>query len=232
MGIGETEMHKFDSIVVKIEIATLLNDNGKLDMDRMERMSMILANLHNSGKHLILVTSGAIVLGSQKLKLKGIPKSLIMQQAAAAVGQAELIKMYQAKFEIFNQRLAQILLTNDIIANEERKENTLNTFNTLFEMSIIPVVNENDAVSTEDIEYMDNYPLAYNVANLSGSNMMIIRGGIEGEYFILMRGDKKAQMVVDEEFLVEKVESKLNNFDKSSMDYLSFPKRMEEILYI
>ena len=220
-------MQTFESIVVKIEYSTLTDKSGKLDPVRMERMAMILSNLSNSGKYLLLVTSGAIALGTLKLNLPSQPKSLISQQAAAAVGQAELIKIYQSYFEIFNQRVAQVLLTNDIISNEERKRNALNTFNTLFAMNIIPLINENDAVSTEDIEYMDNYPLAYNVAKMSGSNMMIIRGETEGEYYILMKGEKIARKVENEEILISEVEWKLKEFDIQNSSQLDFPEEME-----
>jgi glutamate 5-kinase len=225
-------MQKFDSIIVKIEFSSLTDVNGNLDEARMERMAMILSNLSNSGKHLILVTSGAIVLGSRRLKLTSSPESLISQQAAAAVGQAELIKIYQNKFEIFNQRVAQILLTNDVLQNEVRKQNALNTFNTLFEMNIIPVVNENDAVSTEDIEYMDNYPLTRSVALLSGSNMIIIRGETEGEYAILMRGEKNACKIESEETLIEEVERKLKGLVAEKAVQSEYPAKMEEITIV
>jgi len=222
-------MNKFESIVVKVEYSTLTDRSGMLDAVRMERMAMILSNLSNSGKHLLLVVSGAIALGTLRLKLNEIPKGLVMQQAAAAVGQAELIKIYQGCFEIFNQRVAQVLLTNDVINHEERKKNTLNTFNTLFEMNIIPLINENDAVSTEDIEFMDNYPLAFNVALISGSNMMIIRGEEEGDYFILMKGEKIAGKIQNEETLIKEVEEKLYQFKKDEKAEFSFPKKLEDI---
>ena len=224
-------MDKFESIVVKIEFSSLTDDQGSLDPVRMERMAMILSNLSNSGKHLLLVTSGAIALGTLRLNLDTIPKNLIMQQATAAVGQAELIKIYQSYFEIFNQRLAQVLLTNDVIKNEERKRNTLNTFNTLFEMNIIPLINENDAVSTEDIEFKDNYPLAYNVAVMSGSNMIIIRGETEGEYFILMKGDSVARKVESEETLIKEVERKLKQFRTDGNGQMHFPENTDNLVF-
>ena len=220
---------KYNSIVVKIEFSTLTRPDGTLDPVRMERMAMILSNLHNSGKQLLLVTSGAIALGTLKLKLQKPPAGLIEQQATAAVGQAELIKIYQSYFEIFNQRVAQVLLTSDIVDHPERKQNALNTFNTLFEMNIIPVINENDAVSTEDIEFMDNYPLTLNVARMSGSKLIIIRGNEEGKYYLLNRGNSQARKIESEESLIKEVEESMKHFDEIN-DQDQFPEKMDEVI--
>lgn len=225
-------MHKYESIVVKVEFVTLTDEFGTLDPIRLERMAMILSNLSNSGKHLLLIISGAIPLGALRLNMGKIPKDLISQQTAAAVGQAELIRIYQSYFEEYNQRVAQILLTNDVICHEERKRNTLNTFNTLFEMNIIPLINENDVVSTEDIEYMDNYPLTYNVAMMSGSNLIIIRGEKEGDYSILLRGQEVAHKVPHEEDLITEVEKRLKELKGIDSENLSFPKSIKELKYI
>ena len=119
------------TIVVRIEISTLLGANGKISTRKMDRLAMVLTNLHNSGKHVLVVSSGAIVLGSEKLKLQRIPDGQIDMQATAAVGQAELIRCYQRYFDDYNQIIAQVLLTSDIIDYPERVQNTANTFNTL-----------------------------------------------------------------------------------------------------
>lgn len=172
-------------VVFRIEIATLLDSNGSFDLSRMERLAMICTNLINSGVKVILVSSGAIVLGSYRLGLPSPPSTLTGKQAVAAIGQAELITLYQQCFDEFNQLVAQVLLTQDAIAHLVWSKNAENTFNRLLEMNILPIVNENDSVSTEDIELGDNYPLAYQVAQLAHAHLIILRHKEEGRYLLV-----------------------------------------------
>jgi glutamate 5-kinase len=195
------------TIVVRIEISTLLGPNGKISNKKMDRLAMVLTNLHNSGKHVLVVSSGAIVLGAEKLKLAQIPGGQIDMQATAAVGQAELIRCYQRFFDDYNQIIAQVLLTSDIIEYPERVENTRNTFNTLLDMSIIPIINENDPVSTTDIEYDDNYPLALIVANIAQADFIVIKMDMTGKYLIVPGNNQPAMVVDDETELHNKIES-------------------------
>lgn len=170
-------------IIFRVEIATLLEEN-RLDMNRMERVSMLCTNLMNCGHKLVLVSSGAIFLGSRRLGMNEIPSTLTGKQAAAAVGQAELISSYQKCFDGFNQTVAQVLITQDILENTIGRINAENTFRRLLEKGIIPIVNENDSVSTEDIELGDNYPLALQVARLVHAHVIILRNITEGIYLI------------------------------------------------
>ena len=195
------------TIVVRIEISTLLGSNGKVSHKKMDRLAMVITNLHNSGKHVLVVSSGAIVLGSEKLKLLQLPNGQIDMQATAAVGQAELIRCYQRHFDDYNQIIAQVLLTSDIICYPKRVENTRNTFNMLLDMSIIPIINENDPVSTTDIEFDDNYPLALIVANIVEADFIVIKMEMNGKYLIVP-GNRSSAMVVDGETeLQEKIDS-------------------------
>jgi glutamate 5-kinase len=178
-------------IVVKIEISTLMEDHGELSMTKMERLAMILSNFQNSGKKIIIVSSGAIALGSKKLKLAKLPESFNDKQATAAIGQAELIKTYQNVFGEFNQIVAQVLLTKDVVEKKVRKDNATNTLHHLMSMNIIPIVNENDAISTDDIILEDNYPLALNVARLVDAKMIIIKFDNNGKFLIFMRGNNQ-----------------------------------------
>lgn len=198
---------KKQTIVVRIEISTLLGPNGRISHKKMDRLAMVITNLHNSGKHVLVVSSGAIVLGSEKLKLQQIPDSQIDMQATAAVGQAELIRCYQRYFDDYNQIIAQVLLTSDIVEYPERVENTRNTFNTLLEMSIIPIINENDPVSSTDIEFDDNYPLARIVADIAQANFIVIKMEMNGKYLIVPGRKHKAMLVDGETELQEKIES-------------------------
>lgn len=182
-------------IVFRIEIALLLNEDGSISMEKFDRLVMLIVNLQNSGKRIIVVSSGAIVLGSEKLGLSGIPKNLPDKQAAAAVGQAELISCYESSFDYYNQVIAQVLLTSDIINYPERKENARNAFKALLDMDIIPVVNENDPVSTCDIELDDNYPLALIVAEIVDADFIIVKMDKGSQYMIVPGCDLPSRMV-------------------------------------
>jgi len=195
------------TIVVRIEISTLLGANGKISNKKMDRLAMVITNLHNSGKHVLVVSSGAIVLGAEKLKLHQIPQGQIDMQATAAVGQAELIRCYQRFFDDYNQIIAQVLLTSDITDYPQRVDNTRNTFYSLLDMSIIPIINENDPVSTADIEFDDNYPLALIVANIVQADFIIIKMELNGKYLIVPGGSQTAMVVDGETELQEKIDS-------------------------
>ena len=138
-------------IVIKVGTSTLTHESGSLNLQRIERMARVLADLHGMGHEVILVSSGAIAVGSQKLHLAEKPKELRMKQAAAAVGQCENMFLYDKFFGYYNKTVAQILLNADDIVDEEKKENLANTFGALLEQGIIPVVNENDSVSYKEI---------------------------------------------------------------------------------
>jgi glutamate 5-kinase len=198
---------KKQTIVVRIEISTLLGSNGRINSKKMDRLAMVITNLHNSGKHVLVVSSGAIVLGAEKLKLQQIPSEQLDMQATAAVGQAELIRCYQKYFDDYNQIIAQVLLTSDIIAYPERVENTRNTFNTLLEMSIIPIINENDPVSSTDIEFDDNYPLARIVAGIAQADFIVIKMEMNGKYLIVPGTKHKSMLVDGETELQDKIDS-------------------------
>jgi glutamate 5-kinase len=218
-------------IVVRIEIATISDSNEKLDRKKIDRLAMVLSNLQNSGKQLVIVSSGAIALGAEKLKLDQQPGSFIDKQAAAAVGQAELIKYYQRYFDEYNQIVAQVLLPSDIIDNSVRMQNARNTFDTLFDMNIIPIVNENDAVSTTDIELDDNYPLALNVAKIVQADIILIKFDANGKFLILPKGQKKAILVNDEYDLFEKINTLFISADSLNLHEFDYPSSINEIVY-
>lgn len=198
---------KKQTIVVRIEISTLLEKNGKISRKKMDRLAMLITNLHNSGKHILVVTSGAIVLGSEKLKLQNLPDNQLDMQATAAVGQAELIRCYQHFFNEYNQIIAQVLLSSDMVHYPQLIENTRNTFNALLDMGIIPIINENDPVSTTDIEFDDNYPLALIVSNIAQADFIVIKMEMNGKYMIISRGNNVGEIVDGETELQEKIET-------------------------
>ncbi|MFO7657591.1 MAG: hypothetical protein R6W78_11025 [Bacteroidales bacterium] len=213
-------------IVVRIEISTLSNKDGRLNPRKMDRLAMILSNLRNSGKHILVITSGAIALGTEKLKLEKQPSGLIDMQVTAAIGQAELIRFYQASFDEYNQIVAQVLLVSDIMENQNRMENARNTFDTLLEMNIIPIINENDPVSTTDIELDDNYPLALNVSRIARADIILIKLDANGKFMILTRGSEKT-VITDEYLLYDKLDEIIASLPEDTNTEEEFPASID-----
>jgi glutamate 5-kinase len=174
-------------LVFKIEIETLFNGGGVLSQSKMDHLALLCSDLQNSGMQVMMVSSGAIALGSARLGLDSPPSGLIKKQAVAAVGQAELIKSYQGFFDSYHQMIAQVLITHDVVTNPVRNKNAHATFFRLLELGIIAVVNENDSVSTNDIIENDNYPLAHIVANITDADAIVIKTLLEGHYQVIFR---------------------------------------------
>ncbi len=174
-------------IVFKVEIDTLFDDNGKVSPRKTEQLTMVCANLQNSGISIALVSSGAIALGAGKLGQELIPLNITGKQATAAVGQAELIIMYQDYFDHYDQTLAQVLLTRDVTDSPVRNRNARNTLACLLDQGIVPVINENDSVSTSDIILNDNYPLVLIVASLTDADAIVVNTYEEGRFLLIKR---------------------------------------------
>lgn len=169
-------------IVIKVGTSTLTYENGKLNLKRIDKLAMVLSDLSNRGKDVVLVSSGAIGVAVGKLGLLEKPADTVTKQAIAAVGQCELMMLYDKLFGEYNKTVAQILLTKEDIAVKKRGENTKNTVNRLLEMGIIPIVNENDTVSFEEIEIGDNDTLSAAVARLIDADLLILLSDINGLY--------------------------------------------------
>jgi glutamate 5-kinase len=169
-------------IVVKVGTSTLTYDTGKMNLKRIDELARILSDLRNQDKEIILVSSGAVGIAMGKLGLSKVPADIREKQAVAAVGQCELMYLYDKLFSSYNNTVAQILLTRDDIAIPRRKRNMQNTICTLLEMGIIPVVNENDTVSTEEIEIGDNDTLSAVVADLVDADLLLLFSDIDGLY--------------------------------------------------
>ena len=182
-------------IVVKVGTSTLTYDTGKMNLKRIDRMAMILSDLHNQGKEIILVSSGAIGVGVGKLGLKSKPSGTKERQAVSAVGQCELMYLYDKVFSEYNNTVAQILLTKDDIAVPKRKRNMQNTVGALLEMGIIPVVNENDTVAIDEIEIGDNDTLSALVADFVDADLLVLFSDIDGLYSADPHKDKDAELV-------------------------------------
>ncbi len=182
-------------IVVKVGTSSLSYPNGRLNYQRMAKLSEVLAGIQKSGIKTILVSSGAIAVGAGRLGFGSRPTDLADKQALAAIGQAELIRIYQKFFEAREQQVAQVLLTKDILVNRERRINACNTLNELVSMDIIPIINENDTVATDEIEFGDNDSLSAHVAGLAGAELLILMSDIDGLFSADPRKDPEAQII-------------------------------------
>lgn len=169
-------------LVVKVGTSTLTYENGKMNIRRMSKLAEVLSDIANSGVEVALVSSGAIGVGVQKLGLAEKPKSTRGQQAAASVGQSELMFIYDKLFGEYNQNISQLLLTSEDIDDPARRANLLGTFEKLFEFGVIPIVNENDSTTTDEIEFGDNDTLSALTAKLLAADMLIILSDINGLY--------------------------------------------------
>ena len=172
-------------IVVKVGSSSLIHrETGRLDLRKMEVLVRELSDLHNQGKNVVLVTSGAVAVGSAVLGLKERPKELKVKQACSAVGQARLMMIYQKLFAEYNQTAAQILMTKNTMVNNLNRMHARNTFEELLNLDTIPVVNENDSISSYELELLDKFgdndTLSAVIAALIGADLLILLSDIDG----------------------------------------------------
>ena len=169
-------------IVVKIGTSTLAHPSGHLNIRRTEMLCKAISDIHNAGHQIIVVSSGAIGMGVGKLGLRQRPSDIPTKQAAAAVGQCELMYTYDKLFGEYNHTVAQLLITGDDVANDTRHRNFSNTINRLLELGAIPIINENDTVATDEIVIGDNDTLAAIVAQCIKADLLILLSDIDGLY--------------------------------------------------
>lgn len=183
-------------IVIKVGTSTLTHKTGRLNIRRMEKLVKVISDIQNSGRQITLVSSGAIGLGMGKMGMQNRPDETPLKQACAAVGQCELMYIYDKLFGNYNITVAQILLTKYIL-DTPRKNNVVNTFEQLFARGVIPVVNENDTVAIDELEleFGENDTLAAHVAQFSNSDMLIILSDIDGFYDANPKIDPNAKLI-------------------------------------
>lgn len=167
-------------IVVKVGTSTLAHSGGLLNIRRVEELCKVLSDLKNAGNDVILVSSGAIGMGAGKLQLKSKPTDIAGKQAAAAVGQCELMYTYDKLFSEYNHTVAQLLMTGDDFDHSDRYNNFINTMNKLLEFKALPIINENDTVSTDEIKVGDNDTLSAMVAVSVNADLLILLSDIDG----------------------------------------------------
>ncbi len=194
-------------LVIKVGTSTLAHGSGKLNIRRVEWLCRVISDLKNAGNEIILVSSGAIGMGVGKLNLACRPSDMPTKQAAAAVGQCELMYTYDRLFSEYNHTVAQILITGDDIENELRRTHFVNTLERLLELGALPIINENDTVATAEIAVGDNDTLAAIVAVNSGADLLVLLTDIDGLYSADPKKDKEARLIPQVDEIDDKIRS-------------------------
>ncbi len=192
----ETIMKDKKRIVVKIGSSSLTHEaTGDMNLEKLEQLVRVLTDFSNQGKEVVLVSSGAIAVGRKTIKLNERPKEKAVKQACAAIGQTRLMMVYQRLFAEYNKVPAQVLMTKFTMLNEESRENATATFAELLKMGVIPIVNENDTVATDEIEFGDNDTLSALVAALIQADLLILLSDIDGLYTDDPRSNPDAKFI-------------------------------------
>ena len=194
-------------IVVKVGTSTLAHATGRLNIRHVEELVKVLSDLKNAGHEMILVSSGAIGMGVGKLNLPGRPSDMPTKQAAAAVGQCELMYTYDKLFAGYNHTVAQILLTSEDIDDQERRGNFENTMYRLLELGALPIINENDTIATAEIKVGDNDTLGGIVACTVKADLLVLLSDIEGLYTADPRKDPNAKLIPVVEAVTPEIEA-------------------------
>ena len=193
-------------IVVKVGTSTLTHSTGHLNLRRIEKLVKVLSDMKNSGIQVVLVSSGAVSAGVAKLGFGTIPDAPEIKQAMAAVGQSELMKIYDKLFSVYGHTVAQILMTKDVLTNPDRKSAAINTFNRLLEMNCLPIVNENDSVSTDELtKFGGNDILSAHVSTLCEADVLLNLSDVNGLYDSDPRTNPDAKLIDRVETLDESV---------------------------
>jgi len=199
-------LRDYKRIAVKVGTTSLTYDNGCMNLKKIENLAWVLTDLKNRGKDVILISSGAIAVGADRLGLEERPRNIVGKQAASAVGQVALMQIYQKFFLEYNQKVAQILITKGVFDHEIKRRNAKNTIEELFRLGVIPIVNENDTIATDELnEFSDNDTLSAYVAKLIQSNLLIILSDIDGMY----RGDPNLNSDAEIISLVSKIDDEI-----------------------
>lgn len=170
-------------VVIKVGSSTLAYpETGSMNIRKSRALVEVLSDLKNAGKEIVFVSSGAQCVGAAKGGFPDKPRDIPSKQACAAIGQTELMKFYSENFERYNHKVAQLLLTRDVISNETRRTNVINTFNKLFEMSVIPIINANDVVSIKQLDFDENDTLSAIVATLCKADLLVMLTDVDGLY--------------------------------------------------
>ncbi len=209
------DFKNFKRIVIKVGSSTLTYENGKPNLRRIEQLCRVVSDLRNRDIEVIIVSSGAVAVGVNRLRLSARPSDTKGKQAAAAVGQADLMSLYDRNFSEYGYVTAQILLNRDVIEHEDRKQNIINTFHALLQFGAVPIVNEHDSVSVEELVFGDNDNLSAIVAALTEAEGLIILTDIDGYYDDDPRENPDARLI---HTIYEITDETINNAGGSGSD--------------
>lgn len=205
------EIHNAGRAVIKVGTSTITHENGRLDLRRLSGLSRVICDLVNSGKEIVLVTSGAIGVGLGKLGMDPKrPDDISKRQALASVGQCELMFIYDKLFGEYNHTVSQVLLTEDVIGNELTRTNVINTFSQLLSLGVIPIVNENDTVATDELEGAnigDNDTLSAYVAKLISADILILITDTDGLYSKDPQKSDKSELIHEVHEITPEIEN-------------------------
>ena len=220
MNEKEFDFTKKKRVVVKIGSSSLnREETGNLNFTKLEHLVRELCDMRNRGMDVCLVSSGAIAVGRQTIGLNERPKDISTKQACAAVGQASLMMTYQRMFAEYNQIAGQILMTKNTMVNPVSRENAQNTFEELFRLGVIPIVNENDTVSTYEMQFGDNDTLSAIVSSLVGADLLILLSDIDGLFTDDPHKNPEAKLIK----VVDKIDAKLLAWRKVLLEVMSEP---------
>lgn len=194
-------------VVIKVGTSTLVHPSGKTDFRRMDALVRVIADLQNTGYTMSLVTSGAIGVGVGKLGLPGRPADIAGKQAAATVGQCELMFIYDKMFGEYGQKVGQLLITKEDVVHPARHDNLKNAIEKLFDWGVIPIINENDAVAIEEIVYGDNDNLSAILATLVRADKLIILTDIDGLYDHNPKTSPDARLITTVEAITPQIQA-------------------------
>jgi glutamate 5-kinase len=169
-------------VVIKVGTSNIAHETGNINIRRIENLVRVISDICNSGREVIIVTSGAISVGMARMNLASRPSDTPGKQACAAIGQSALMNIYDTEFVKYNHKVAQILMTRDVITNKERRQNVKNTLERLLEMGVVPIINANDTVSLEELDFDENDTLSAMVAKLSEADLLIMFTDVDGLY--------------------------------------------------
>ncbi len=199
-------LDNYKRVVIKIGSSSLTHSQtGSLNFSKMERLVRSICDYRNSGLDVCLVSSGAIAVGRDAIGLKERPSDISIKQACAAVGQGKLMMTYQKLFGEYNQNSGQILMTKNTIINPVARKNAMNTFEELFSLNVVPIVNENDTVSTYEMQFGDNDTLSAIVASLTKADLLILLSDIDGLYSDDPHDNPEAKLIKEVDTLDEKI---------------------------
>ena len=207
-------------IVIKIGSSSLTHkETGKLDLIKLEILVREVSDLRNQGKEVVLVSSGAIMVGKNSVGMKDAPDHIAFKQACAAIGQAKLMMIYQKLFAEYNQVASQVLMTKNTMVDNLNRRNAQNTFEELLKLGSIPIVNENDTIATYEIEFGDNDTLSAVVAALIGADLLILLSDIDGLFTDDPHLNKKARFID----VVESIDAHLIEMGKGTTGSIGEP---------